>query len=98
MKQFLIAHTDDDGNNLDLFVTAATPEDAVPLWIAYYDLILSEDSDRTVRVFEVPARVDFPVAHAWNHIEQVEITVEPNDDVEAIFSDEDAEDTFEAAR
>lgn len=56
MKMFLVAYVDWDGNNLDLFVQATTPEEARMLWVAYYDLTPDEDAklDKEGKIFEVP--------------------------------------------
>jgi hypothetical protein len=56
MKMFLVSFVDWDGNNLDLFVQARTPEEARMLWVSYYHLPPEEDAklDKEGKIFEVP--------------------------------------------
>ncbi len=56
MKLYFIGFTDDDGENLDLFVNADSPKDARKFWADYYGVL--EDGDdvesQPVRIWEVP--------------------------------------------
>ena len=67
MNLYLVAFTDDEDTNFDLFVSAATPEDTIPLWQAYYGFDGTTDEDAQVRVFEVPESTNQPQAHEWDN-------------------------------
>jgi hypothetical protein len=45
LKIFYVRHEDDDGNNLDLFVEAATPEQAAEIWALYYCPVDDREDD-----------------------------------------------------
>ncbi len=59
-RLFLVVH-DEDGENLDLFVTAAGRVEAIDLWRAHYDL---EEVDPT-NVFNVPLTGFESTTHEW---------------------------------
>jgi hypothetical protein len=62
-------------DNLDLFVTAASPAGAVSLWIAYYEIergMLPEDA----RIALVPVVSTSAEAHQWDDIESWNVTAD----------------------
>jgi hypothetical protein len=68
---YLICFVNDDGENMDLFVQASTPEEARMLWVQYYDLPPAEDEqlDERGKIFEVPTVAGGePKAISWADI------------------------------
>lgn len=61
---YLISHTDDDGDVLDLFVEATTPAQAVILWRQHYADAVPE-SAKPQMIFEAPALRGAPRAVPW---------------------------------
>jgi hypothetical protein len=68
---------DDEGDNLDLFVSAWTPAEAVALWIKYYDLDpddLPGLADETLISLCPGVHAD-PGVHGWADIQKWNLTV-----------------------
>lgn len=74
MKLFYVQHDNEDGENMDVFVTAETAKDAAILWWRYYDLSDDYDADnepaygrecvvRPVPTMDINAR-----AHPWDEV------------------------------
>jgi len=64
---YLISHTDDDGDVLDLFVEATTPAQAVILWRQHY-ADATPESAKPQMIFEAPALRGAPGARPWAHL------------------------------
>ena len=63
----LVRYTDDDGNDLDLFVEATNGAEAVRLWRDHYEL--SEyDHHRPDRLIALPERTGTPRAIPWENL------------------------------
>lgn len=62
---FYVNHEDDDGENFDLVVEAASPEDAAALWRGYYEFVADMVPNR---VFTVPTVTGTPRAWDWDEI------------------------------
>lgn len=63
-KLYFIASTSSgDGANMDLFVSANCPENAVERWKEFYEGWDADPED--VRVWEVPERTPVEGAHPW---------------------------------
>ncbi len=61
MNLYLVVMNSDDGESLDQFVSAESPEQAVQLWRRWWD-----DDNSVPRVFQVPALVEKPHVHTWS--------------------------------
>jgi hypothetical protein len=66
MRLYLIDHDDEESNNYDLLIIAATPDDAVQLWWDYYEFGVKDEDDinlarvlpdRMFDVMEMPAQL-----------------------------------------
>ena len=64
---YLISHTDDDGDVLDLFVEATSPAQAVILWRQHYAEAVPE-SAKPQMIFEAPPLRGTPGARPWSHL------------------------------
>ncbi len=74
LTQYLVTATADDGEDMGLFVTAASADDAVEEWRGYYDGWEGGDP----KVFVVPEKAASPMAHGWDVVEEVEVRGPPN--------------------
>jgi hypothetical protein len=85
MTTYYVAYTNGDGENLDLFVFADTPDQVPAAWNAYYELsavfdgitpIRPKDDDNALRIFECPqSRDTTAVAVNWDHINEWWVTI-----------------------
>ena len=69
MNQYYIDAPDGSpGDNRHLFVTASTPDEAVSLWTAYYEMEAEEVKylSESARLCLVPAIATVAGAHRWN--------------------------------
>lgn len=80
MKLYLVLSSDDD-YNMDAFVTARTPQEAVELWskLDFVEECIGQDGLGSYRekimVHEAPVMSDRPMAHRWG---DPVMTIEPN--------------------
>lgn len=67
MKLFLVVWADDNGENHDFFVTAATPQEAIETWKTEP---FNEDyaDEAAPRVFAVPPVSNAPLVHEWDEL------------------------------
>lgn len=61
LRQYLIVAGNEDGDSLDLIVTATSRAEAVRLWQGHYQLIFNQPR----KVFELPPVATAPRSHPW---------------------------------
>lgn len=61
LRNYLVIASDENGENLDLVVTAETAQQAIDLWHDYWDM----EADGELRVKPLPAIAAQPMAHEW---------------------------------
>jgi hypothetical protein len=67
LNQYFVVSVDQDGENMDLFVTARDALRAIELWRDYYEGWSFDE--KNIRVFPAPSPVDVEMAHPWNDAE-----------------------------
>jgi hypothetical protein len=66
LRLYLLTYDNANGDNMDLFVTAATPAESWSLWKQYFDGWTGVDDDDWLVVRVVPTLSATPMAHEWD--------------------------------